>query len=137
MSLGYSITTIIDVVYIPKNIESVLVKGLELGFSYYEYSLGMIEINGPSLSIKEALHSILDDKTKSKLYCIVAKVNDTYTTIDFIAQNGNLLLMFSDFTYPWLKKFDGTDEIDIGRYAKIMLDLVQDYKILHMSIEKN
>lgn len=138
MSLGYSISTSIDLIYIEKSIESILAKGLQLGFNYYEYSLGMVEVNGPSLNIKEALHSILIDKTQSKLYCIVVQYNDTYFTMDFISQNGNILLMFSDFTYPWLKKFDdGEDDIDIGRYAKILLDLVQDFKILEMKIEKD
>lgn len=135
MSLGYSIITELYKEYSRQNIIEILKKGELLGITYYEFVPGEYEIRTLPFSAEEAATYILHN-TKDTPW-IIGKINDTQITIHFMNFPLGIALMFNNFTYPWIKIFNNTQEIDIVKYTKLMLDFVENYEIIKLVVEKD
>ncbi len=138
MSLSYSILTRIDAKYNSKNIKSILNKGHEHHFIYYQFVLGEMNIASPELSPEEATNSVIRGLPEDDMHCLTVQILNTYATLHFWNNGTQMVIMLSGLSQIWSKIFeDGNEDIDVARYAKALLDLVSDFKILEMHIEKN
>lgn len=137
MSLGYDVFVKVKKDYNRQNIKDILDKGKQIGFVYYKYISIPLEIYSLPLSIDDAVNNVMEEN-EDGLQCLTVQINSTYSTLH-IMDYGYLSLMLANFYYPWLKKFEeeNDQDVDIGRYAKVMLDLVSDFKIIEMKIEKD
>lgn len=133
MSQRYSIVIKLDVPRDETSVQIMLARGLCLDMIYYKF----MDYDGKSLNPKEAAFWCLEDNDDFNPHCLTTKIGGINTNLHFISTDGDVMVMLSGISHEKLKHFKyGSDDIDIGRYAKIMLDLVQDYKILEMRIEK-
>lgn len=137
MSKDILIWARIDASYQEKNIKNILKKGSKLGFTYYKFILGEMNVGSEPLSIDAATQSVLAGDPDGGLHCLTIQIQDTYATLHFL-NNEILSVMLSGLSHLWSKTFvDGSEDIDVARYAKMLLDLVSDFKILEMHIEKD
>ena len=126
------------VIFSPTIIKLIIQQGRTLGFNYHTYILGEININSRSLDDQEALDAIMLGYDDCQMYCITAALEDTFFNLHFINENGRLLIMFHGFSIIWSKKYFGAiEDIDIQRYAHVMLELVNNFKILTMEISQD
>lgn len=138
MSLGYSITVIIDAKYNNQNILHLLKKGHEHNFTYHQFILGETNIHTPSLSSEDATNSVLHGLPEDNLHCLTLQIQNTHAILHFLDDGVHMMIMLSGLSHLWSKKFiDGYEDIDIARYTKALLDLVSDFRILEMRIEKD
>lgn len=138
MGLGYSITTTINLPFDLQNIKLILKKGLSLGFTYHE----LIVKNGEKcelrdLSIDNILHLIQHALINNDVYTIRIS-NIISSDIIFFSNEGFLSLMLLGMSPEQSKKYlDGEIDIDIHHYAHVLLNLVDEFKILDMKIEND
>ena len=139
MALGYSITAKLDAYYDSNNIEFILNKGITIGLRYSEFILGKIDYSSaPYLSLNKALEAVIQGISDSSLHCLVVKFQETFATLHFVNDGKYLLIMFSGMSFLWSKKYsNGKEDIDIARYTRLLLDLVDDFKILELHVEKD
>ncbi len=145
MSRLYSITAVINLKFNEKKLLEVLTKSKELGWKIYKPNW---EINDPfkleELDLKAALLRILE-KPKNDINGLELRVEDMFFAVYFQRNHLEIGLTFCGFNYfPWMRKFKYDDyddeydeDIDIARYLRLMLDLIEDYKILELRVEKD
>lgn len=137
MSLGYSVVAKLNANYQESHIRDILRRGAELGIGYHDFSLGLMSYSSPELEINEATRLVLKG-APDDLHCLTISVQETYATLHFLNDEGYLLIMFSGLSHLWSKKyFDGDEGIDIARYVKTLLDLVDNFRVLELRVEKD
>jgi hypothetical protein len=138
MSLGYSVTVRISMNYAEQNIYLIMKNGISK-FNFKYYLIDYIKLNciGRELNLEEAVEVLINGTPDETLNCIVAKYQDTHFFLHFINEHYYLTIMFSTFFNPWVRSYDGGEDVDISRYISLMLDLVEDYKILELKAEKD
>lgn len=136
MSLGYDISIKLKQSYNNQSVQEVLARGSSLGFVYYKYTWGTLNIDLSPMNIQEAAANVMKEN-EDGLQCLTLQINDTYATLHIRNDFGYLSLMLTTFYYPWTREYEDGLDVDIGRYAKVMLDLVSDFKIIEMKIEKD
>lgn len=133
MSQRYSIIIGLDAPYNEETIRSVLEKGLHFDIKYRKF----MDYGGQLLDIKEAIKWCLEED-EIDVHCLATQINGIYTNLHFMNVDGSVRIILSDISYERLKLFkNGAEDIDIASYAKTMIDLVDDYRILEMKIEKD
>jgi hypothetical protein len=136
MSLGYSIAATLQENFLENTIKNILEKGASLGFVYYRYLLGNLNIGDIPLNVDDALIAIYEGYKEADMYCITIAVEKTYFNLNFIEDNNKLIVMLPSLNALWSRKYKNNEfDIDIERYVKIFLGLVHDYKILDMHVE--
>jgi hypothetical protein len=141
MSRVYSIVTVIDLEFNKDNIKKILLKGERLGFKYYESNFNLI--NQPEklkkFSVDQAneyVSTIIKDDPNG----LEVQIENMFFSFFFYKKFDEIKLHFFGFDYlPWMKTFkpNGEEDIDINKYLKLMLDLVEEYRLLELKIEKN
>ena len=134
MSWNYSITIRIDAPYTEGVIQDILEKAPKLDIICYKH----MDEEGIPLNAKDAAHSVFQAANDSEIHCVDAKVQGIYVALHFIENYGQVTVMFSGISYERIKKFKyDHEDIDIAFYAKTLLDLTQDFRILEMHINKD
>lgn len=134
MSRRYSIIIQLDASYNRETIENILAKGLKLKMEYNKF----MDCGGQLLDVKSAADWCLEEDNGFDVHCLEAKIAGIYTHLHFINQSGDVRVMLSGISCERLKQFkNGAEDIDIASYAKVMIDLIDDYRILEMKIEKD
>ncbi len=137
MSRTYSLDTKIDTSFNSDSVSKILKTGETLGFIYREFTINGSDPSLPKLTPMEAMGAVFLNKKENAMACIFLQIEDTYLTLHFL-DSEKLIVMFSGLSQIWSKTFeDGDEDIDVARYAKALLDLVSDFKILEMHIEKD
>ena len=140
MSLGYLITTQLDIIYNKENIQKTIEVGTKnLYFKYYQIDYSSMNCTGKLLSINETVNYIYLSKFDPTMNIVLVEVEKSYFFLSFSQDYVHLTISFFNFFLPWSKKFidDDTPDIDIARYIKLMLDLTSQYKILNLKVEKD
>ena len=139
MALGYSIDAKIDLGYNKKSIRIILEKGFKKGFYYSEFILGKIDYaDSPLLTLDQAVESVWKGNAGSGLHCIIIRAENTFAIEHFIDEEIYITVMITGFSYPWLKKFqNGKEDINIARYTRLLLDIIDDFRILELHVDKN
>lgn len=118
------------------NLHQILKKGFQLNFCYSKYITGN-EAEFQNLNIEQASELIIKGD-HDDLHRVNVKILDTYATLHILNDERHMIILFDNFSYPWMKKFeDGSEDIDIIKYAKVFLNLIEDYEILEMRINKD
>jgi len=137
MALSYSVDVKIDALYGKEAIRKILMVGKKLGFIYRKFELGNSDLSLPSLAVEEAVESVFDSVRVNKMACLFLQIQDTYLALHFLDFE-KLGIMFSSLSDNWSKVFtNGTEDIDVARYTKELLNLIEDFRILEMHIEKD
>jgi hypothetical protein len=137
MSLDYSIIVGLEAPYNQINIRNILTAGSNLGFIYREFKHCMGSLNDSPISVECAVNKVLQG-TSDNLHSLLIEMDGTYAYIHFIQYPHSMTISLSGLCVMWSKKFyTGEEDLDIGRYAKALLDLVADYKIYSMNIEQD
>lgn len=139
MSETYSVSVMLNAVLNEKNLTYILSRGTEkLHFKYFEVQYENEGLLGNQLSVKEATDYIIAQIPFDEA-CIFIKINESFFFLRFLKEVSALTFMFSGFFYPFEKYFTQSDfeDVDVAEYAKLMLQLVSDYHILHFEIEKS
>lgn len=130
--MTYSVYALIDVSYNENNVRHILKKGEELGFTYEDEDARWERRIMP-LNIDESLLYILN-KELPFLW-----VNYKETVFDIMIQNRDtrISIIFDSFGEGWKKRFlyQNKDDFYLQMYAKLMLDLVDDFKIIEFNVE--
>lgn len=135
MSKDHSIWTTVNASYGEYSIKHIIEHGSKLGFLYYKFILGTMNVASEPLTIDQATKSVLLGDSEGGLHCLTVQIKDTYATLHFLDEC-NLSVMLSGLSQLWSQKFlDGEEDIDIARYAKTLLDLVEGFKILKFEVE--
>lgn len=136
MSLGYSIAATLHEDFSKENIQHILETGKSLGFIYYKYISGDLNIYSIPLSIEDAFTAIQEGYKKVDMYCITVEIEKTYFNLNFIDENNRLVVMFPGLNDLWSRSYKNKEfGIDIERYLKVFLGLVHDYQIENLSVE--
>lgn len=135
MSRTYLISTRLDAEFNESNIQAVLERGLPESLIYYKY----MDEDGTPLNINEATDSAFKGDKDWDVNTLAIKVEDTYAKLIFSMDKNNMMnVMLSGLSHLWFRKFkNGDEDIDVARYAKVLLNLTQDFKILEMNIDKD
>lgn len=137
MSVSYSIFAMLDAEKDRESIEKILEKGHRQGWIYYKFILGKWNVDSEPLTLKEAVDAILED-IEHGLHCLDVQIKDTYATFFFVKKGySRLALMIGSLSPVWSRKFNDEEEIDIPRYTKAFLDLIDDFQILELQVEKD
>lgn len=136
MSKHYIISAMLDVGKNSESIEKILNKGHNQGWIYFKFipDIWNIGFEKP-LTAKQAAVSIFE-KNKYDLYCLTVQIKDTYATLHYLPDYPSLVLMIGELSDNWSRKFDGVDEIDIPRYTKVFVELIEDFQILELEVEQ-
>ena len=51
--------------------------------------------------------------------------------------DGHLELNIHSFYYPWHLKFNNKIEVDINKYARLVLKIIEPFEIINFTISKN
>jgi hypothetical protein len=138
MSLGYSIVIKVDTKYNYQSIIQLLIKGAEHKFVYYKFILGETNIHSSALSSESAADSIIQGLPEDDLHCLSVQIQNTYATLHLWDDGVHMMVMLSGLSDNWSKVFtDETKDIDVARYTKELLNLIEDFRILEMHIEKD
>ena len=140
MSLGYSIDAIIELKYTENNIKKILESAKKIGFKLITPLEGDPE-KGLELDLEAALKVILNKTNAKELSIITLKVGDSFFDLHFMDRI-NINLMFYNFKYPFYRTYkvdfgELSEDLDVHKYVRIMLDLVADYKILKLQVDKD
>jgi hypothetical protein len=88
------------------------------------------------------LRSIPDEKAALSILDIekflVAHFENTFFFFYISNKDGEIEICLNHFSYPWYKSYSSLniEDIDILRYAKILMDLIMPWRILSFSIER-
>lgn len=138
MSLGYAVFVELDVPYNVSTVKFLLKKGADLGFIYYQFILGKMNLDSDPLDIDMATESVMIGDSENGLNCLTIRINDTCATLHLWESGENIKMMFTDLCYDWSKTYhDKEFDLDVGRYGKLMLNLVSDFKIKKMEIRND
>ena len=115
--------------------QNILAKGKGLDMIYDKF----MDYEGKRLESMIAANWCLEQNADLDPHSLTTKIEGIYTNLHFINRGGDTTVMLSGISLERLKQFPYgvADDIDIGHYAKIMLDLVSDFKISKMYIEKD
>ena len=132
MSQSYSVYSLIDVSYSKEVVENILVKGQALGFVYEDNFL-KLKIGIAPLNLTEAVNFTVS----SELPSIFVDYQDTNFSLLIYDGKPNTSIMFLSFGEGWKKKYvNQSDEgYEMHRYAKLMLDLIEDFKIIEFKLD--
>lgn len=137
MSKDLSIWATVSATYEERNIKHILENGSKLGIQYYKFILGEMNVASKPLAIEQATKDVILGDPEGGLHCLTVQIKDTYATLHFLDE-GNLSIMFSGLSILWAQKYlDGEEDIDVARYAKVLLELVEGFKILEFRVEEN
>lgn len=137
MGREYSIIIDLDLQYDELNIQLLISKGIQQGLMFHKFIWDNPLDTIMPIDANESAKAIIEGD--NGMHNINLQIKNTFTSLSFINRGMNLAIMMTNFNYPWLKKFDNDNgqDVDIGRYAKVMLDFVSDFIILEMRIEKS
>lgn len=136
MSLTYTIFAMLDAEKNSKTIEKILTKGHLQGWIYFKYASGICHTDFENpLTLKQAAASIIE-KNEDDLFCLVVQIKDTYLILHYVPGYPKLALMIGGLSTNWSRKFDDVDEIDIPRYTKGFVELIENFQILELEVEK-
>ena len=132
MSQSYSVYSLIDVSYSKEVVENILVKGQALGFVYEDNFL-KLKIGIAPLNLTEAVNFTVS----SELPSIFVDYQDTNFSLLIYDGKPYTSIMFLSFGEGWKKKYvNQSDEgYEMHRYAKLMLDLIEDFKIIEFKLD--
>jgi len=133
MSLSYSISIDLIVDYNESVIKNILSVGDQLGYLYREFTYDMSNMHDPAISVDKATEKVLQG-LPDDMHSLLVEMDGTYAYLHFIKYPGSLTVMLSGLCVFWSKQFTEGEDLDIGRYAKALIDLVADYKIFEMRI---
>lgn len=129
MANDYRITMLLNCKFNSENIRQLLERGAELNLEYYKF----MHYEGKQLNPVNATSTLLEDE----LHCLTTKINNVYTNLHCISDSDYTLIMISSISHEKLKNFkNSAHDIDIAAYARILLDVTQDFQIISMTIEK-
>ena len=140
MSLGYHISVHLLLPYNQKNIELFLQRGVRnLGFIYFKIDYTNLDALGSVINTSQALELINKGYPDEIMHCVIAKHLNSHFFLHFINDSNNITIMFSGFFNPATKTDNYTQEedINISMYMRLMLDLVDEYRIMQLNVEKN
>lgn len=141
MSLGYSIASELDLAYTSENIQTILEIGQGLGILYYKSNENSDNFFDITLlpSVTNAVNYLLYEKENEydSLHYVTAKLEETIFNFH-ILNDAKIIIMFNGLGFAWSKKFIGQEkpDLDIQRYTKLMLDIIKDFKIKSLVVEK-
>lgn len=134
MSLGYSIDVNINAPFNEENVKSILERGTERHFIYYKFMV----YEGKKLNLSDATRLVFDGDPDYDVHCLSTKIENEYINLHFINSGGLITVMISGISHDATKKFkNDIEDIDVAKYAKILLDITQNFQILSINIEKD
>lgn len=135
MALEYFLDACIDTYLNRESIEYILKKGAHLGMKYYAVNQGYDAFKRYNLDINEIVSKEFSHELENKL--IPVQFKDTFFIMHFINDIIATRIIFTSLSPNWSKTFpDGTNDLDMARYIRLMLDLINDYKIRSFVAEK-
>ena len=132
MSQIYSVYSIFDLSYSKQAVENILAKGQSLGFVYEDNFL-KLKIGKAPLNLIEAVNFSL----LSEMPSIFVDYKDTNFSLTIRDVNPYTSITFMSFGEGWKKKYlnQSDEDYDLHRYAKLMLDLIEDFKIIEFTAD--
>lgn len=127
MTPWYIIDAEIKLKFTKENIEKILSKGTEIGFSYFE------ETYNDSLDAKRAAEKLFESFLRNDKYdyLIYTKYEDAYFNLSMKTKNdSNIQITIHSFCPKWGKQFNRLYTIDYARYIRLLQKLLNDYVIL-------
>lgn len=124
MSKWFTVRADLWIDYNIENIETILKKGHEIGFKYV--------LDGEEISIEKSADYLM----RNEISLLMVHIESTVFDIGIADDDGFLSITFSDFGVGWQKKHEGviTMQHDLHRYAKVLLNLIDDYQIREFTI---
>lgn len=133
MSREYRISVEIDAKFTQDNIGKILSRGSCIGFVYYKF----LTYSGEPLNLQQATLFSYKGDQDYEVRSITINFKDTYADLTF-SSNENILITVSGLSDLWSKDFkENETDIDVARYIKILLDLIYDFRIISMVVEKS
>lgn len=135
MSVDYSVFCNLNLKYNDDNIKKILSKGEKLGMQYYTSTFGCIPAeNDIQLYTNTAIEEFKKDPP-----IIRVVYQETLLSFGIFKNSDNRIsIMFPSLGCGWSKIFqDGTEDLDMDRYSRLMLDLIDDYQIESFVVEKS
>lgn len=131
MSMRYSVNVVLWQNYSQEMVYKILEKGQHLGFKYEIHNQNDFK----AISLNGALNFFLE----AELPYLLVTYENTSFAMGIIKSGLSLHVSFIHFGEGWKKNYlnENEQEFDIQRYAKLMLDLIGDYKIFEFKIELN
>lgn len=134
MSREYKIIVSISAEYSHENIKTVLERGLNCNLSYHKF----MDYSDRSLSSEEAADYLLEQINEDNMHCLTIRICNVFANLYFFGGENRTNVMLSSISYEFLKKFKNSNQnINIAEYAKVLLDITQDFEIESMSIEQD
>lgn len=118
-------------------IQSLLEKGLNLEFQYGQLIILDKDLNCDfnPLTIDQIITALELTNRTDDVFPLTIEMSDSNTDISFGNKNGKLNITFSFLSPQWSRKYcDDEVDFDHHRYANLLLNFLNDYKILNMEI---
>lgn len=140
MSQKYYIDCYIDLNYSLTNIQDILQKGTNLGLRYLQPDFDEFDPSKlKSLKSGEATNIIYNGITNDDnlIKFIVVNKDKTYFNLHITNKTAQILISIG-FIFPAIIKTfkNNIEDVNIAEYAKIILTLTNDYRILSFIIDK-
>ena len=137
MSLGYSVGCRIRLFPSEENIKTVLKVGKnKLMLIYNEIDFNKNGYYGKELSIAESANALLAGTPEPGMQSILAIYQDTHFCFTVYGYDKEFIsIQLCAIFDSWNKSFNGKEEVDIARYAKLILDLVEGMELYDFYIE--
>lgn len=138
MSQRYFFDCIIDRDFEKSSISEILIKGLELGFTYLKpnFDVDLSQI----LEINEAIDIIYEGTIVDNdlVNFLIVKCNDTYFYLHIKNNKPEIEISFSFLLLPWQRIFEqhNIEDVDVNRYILLLLNLAEKYRIFSLIAKK-
>lgn len=134
MSSWYGMYVKLDLNWVQHNILIILEKGTERGYKYFTYTPYLTIEH--QLAVNEALEKLSQKSEDDQRVIVVTK--EFHAILHTMNDEKKLGVLLTAFSYKKLKKFkDANENLDIQKYTKEFLQLIEDFRIMRLSIEQD
>lgn len=139
MSLGYAISTVIDLQYNPINIQKILEKGAYLEFLYYTFTFEDVDLSKKIPLSLEVAASLIFNGIPDQMHCVFAQKQEMYFNLYILKESDNTTIVFHGFKNAWYRAQSNPEDydLDLVRYTRLMLDLIEEYRLIELEVKKD
>jgi len=139
MSLGHCISANLNLSCTRENLHQILNNAKKIGSSFFLTNIDELDPgNYKQINMDEAIEALYAGIPDPDMHVITLKHESIFINLSAIRHSDKTMtIMFTNFKYPWLLSSWEEYKLDISRYIKFFLELIGNYQILEMHIEKD
>ena len=139
MSLGYSITANLDLNFTKEKLYQILKNAEKIGCSFFLTNIDELDPeNYQKINITEAIRALYEGIPDPDMHIITLKYESMFVNLSAIEHADNTItIMLTNFKYPWLYSHNGKMILNMVKYAKFFLEIIDECPLLTLLVEKN